>query len=128
MSQKTGSDTAIGLVLSDDLMFSSRITGTARDLGFAMTIARTSADLVQLAGKQAPQCVILDLSNPGLDIAGLVQQLRGTDEAKPFLVAYGSHVDNATLQAGRAAGCHVVLPRSKFVEALPRDLAAWFGR
>jgi hypothetical protein len=42
-------------------------------------------------------------------------------------MAYGSHVDTATLRAARAAGCDPVLPRSKFVEDLPICLPAWLG-
>jgi hypothetical protein len=45
----------------------------------------------------------------------------------PRVVAYGSHVDTATLKAARASGCDPVLPRSKFVEDLPRELPRWFG-
>jgi hypothetical protein len=44
----------------------------------------------------------------------------------PRVVAYGSHVDTATLRAAREAGCDPVLPRSKFVEELPSALPHWF--
>jgi hypothetical protein len=43
------------------------------------------------------------------------------------VVAYGSHVDTATLRAAREAGCDVVLPRSKFVEELPTALPTWLA-
>jgi hypothetical protein len=45
--------------------------------------------------------------------------------AKPPVIAYGSHVDTATLKAARAAGCNQVLTRSQFVEDLPRKLPEW---
>jgi len=118
--------TAVGLLLSDDLLFTSRITGTARDLDLCMKTARTSAMLATLARAHVPSCVLLDLSNPGLVIADMVQALRAASPGV-LLVAYGSHVDTATLQAARAAGCDIVLPRSRFVEELPRQLAAWFA-
>jgi DNA-binding NarL/FixJ family response regulator len=119
-------DVPIGLLLSDDLLFTSRITGTARDLGLAVKVARTPAALESLAQTHAPRCVILNLSNPGLVVEDTVGRLR---EASPavFVVAYGSHVDTATLRAARAAGCDVVLPRSRFVEDLPRLLPCWFA-
>jgi CheY-like chemotaxis protein len=112
------------LVLSDDLMFTSRITGTARDLGFAAKVGRTPAALEELAKQQTPACVLLDLGNPGLVIDELTAMLR-TIAPKAYLVAYGSHVDTATLQAARTAGCNLVLPRSRFVEDLPRQLSTW---
>jgi CheY-like chemotaxis protein len=117
----------LGLLLSDDLIFTSRITATARDLGGSVRPARSVEALQALVQQQAPACVIVDLSNPGLRIADLVGWLRETCPRLPRVVAYGSHVDTAGLRAARAAGCDPVLPRSKFVEDLPQALPAWLG-
>ena len=117
----------VGLVLSDDLIFTSRIIGTARGLGLTLTAAGSPAALQELARRQPPQCVIIDLANPGLAVTALLQQLRETCPVMPRVVAYGSHVDTATLRAAREAGCDLVWPRSKFVEELPRALPAWMG-
>jgi CheY-like chemotaxis protein len=106
-------------------MFTSRILGTARDLGFSFKSARTATSLEALAQQETPRCVLLDLSNPGLNVGELVQHLRQVCQPMPRVVAYGSHVDTATLRAGREAGCDPVLPRSKFVEDLPKALPAW---
>lgn len=127
MNQETPSpaEQPAGLVLSDDLMFASRITGTARALGLSFKMARSPEVLKELAQQQPPRCVILDLANAGADVAALVESLRAGASTTPYLVAYGSHVDAATLQRARAAGCDVVLPRSKFVEELPTKLAEW---
>ena len=121
------SSQAIGLLLSDDLMFTSRITATARQLGMEIVAVNTQATLEQLAERQSPRCMILDLSNPGLDVVALFRRLREICEPAPFVVGYGSHVDTATLRAAREAGCNVVLPRSKFVEELPQALPEWFA-
>jgi CheY-like chemotaxis protein len=118
---------AVGWLLSDDLLFTSRITGTARDLGLTVQAARSVDVLRKLAQQQAPSCVIVDLSNPGLDIVQLNRWLADLGGPKPRVVAYGSHVDTATLRAAREAGCDEVLPRSKFVEDLPRKLADWLA-
>jgi len=115
----------VGLLLSDDMLFTSRITGTARDLGLSMKVARSPEQLKTLAGEQNPRCIIVDLGNPGLSIADLTQHLRTSCSPKPRIVAYGSHVDTATLKGAREAGCDLVLPRSKFVEELPRALPEW---
>jgi DNA-binding NarL/FixJ family response regulator len=114
------------LLLSDDLIFTSRVTGTARDQGGQVTPARTPDRLLALAREQAPTCVIVDLANPGLEIGELIAAL-GALPHRPRVVAYGSHVDTATLRAAREAGCDVVLPRSKFVEDLPAALPAWLA-
>jgi CheY-like chemotaxis protein len=111
----------IGLLLSDDLIFTSRITGTARLLNLTVKAARSTNELLTLAGRESPSCVILDLAHPGLDLPDLLSRLT----PRPRVVAYGSHVDAAGLKAARDAGCDLVLPRSAFVEQLPEKLADW---
>jgi CheY-like chemotaxis protein len=125
MSAPTESPQGIGIVLCDDMIFASRITGTARDLGFVVKAVRSAETLQKLAQEQNPPCVIVDLANPGLNIAETVSFLRQTCIPAPRVVAYGSHVDVETLRRAREAGCDPVLPRSKFVEDLPRALAGW---
>jgi CheY-like chemotaxis protein len=117
----------VGFVLSDDLMFASRITGTARSLGLTFKPARSVAGLEDLARQETPRLVILDLANPGLSVADLLQHLRETCTPMPRVVAYGSHVDAMGLKAARDAGCDIVLPRSAFVEQLPSKLPEWLA-
>jgi CheY-like chemotaxis protein len=116
-----------GLLLSDDLMFTSRVSGTARSLGSEVRAMRTADALRELARQHAPRCVILDLANGTLDVADLVGWLKRECDPPPFVVAYGSHVDTATLRAAREAGCDLVLPRSKFVDELPKALGEWLA-
>jgi CheY-like chemotaxis protein len=118
---------SIGLLLSDDMIFTSRIVGTGRDLGYPVQSARSAEALLALAREQTPCSVIIDLSNPGLQIADLIRRLKETCSLPPYVVAYGSHVDTATLRAAREAGCDIVWPRSKFVEELPQALPLWFA-
>jgi CheY-like chemotaxis protein len=117
----------IGYVLCDDMIFTSRITGTAQALGLKMKPARTVDALKVLVEQQSPRCLIIDLANPGLKVVELLDFLREKIAASPRVVAYGSHVDAATLHAAREAGCDVVLPRSKFVEELSRALPQWMA-
>jgi len=114
------------LLLSDDLIFTSRVTGTGRDLGFAIRAAKTADALLALARQALPPCVIVDLHNPGLNITELAASLKQLSPP-PTVIGYGSHVDTATLKAARAAGCDRVLPRSQFVEELPAELPHWMG-
>src|SRR6266851_9382788 len=98
----------VGLLLSDDMLFTSRITGTARDIGVIVLPARNAELLQTLARQQPPACIIIDLANPGLNIADLIQQLRRICSSLPRIVGYGSHVDTATLRAAKGAGCDLV--------------------
>ena len=117
-------EAGVGYLLCDDLMFTSRITGTARSLGLTIKTARSVDVLEKMMEQQGPVCVLLDLGHAGLDVAGLVPRLK---QKAARVVAYGSHVDAAGLRAAREAGCEPVLPRSKFVEVLPQELATWLG-
>jgi DNA-binding NarL/FixJ family response regulator len=113
---------AIGYILSDDLLFTSKITGTAEALGLRVRVARTPEALQEMAEQQAPDGVLIDLHHPGLHLPALLASL-----GPVRVVAYGSHVEASTLHAARVAGCHLVLPRSKLVERLPYDLPQWIG-
>jgi len=118
---------SVGLLLSDDLLFTSRVIGTARALGLSVKTASTAEGLVAMAKQQPPTGVLIDLQNPGLDVPDLLRRLAEVCPTRPRVVAYGSHVDSATLKAARAAGCEIVLPRSKFVEELPTALGEWLA-
>jgi len=113
-----------GLLLCDDLMFTSRITGAARALGLSLSSVRDAAALVERVKADHIVCVLLDLHNPGLDIAQLAPSLKWAGVRT--IVAFGSHVDTETLTKARNAGCDLVLPRSKFVAELETKLPEWF--
>ncbi len=115
------------LLLCDDLMFASRITGEARALALTVKPARSLEQLFAFARQEAPSCVLLDLAFPGLDLPEFFHRLSEACPAPPRVVAYGSHVDTERLKAAREAGCDPVLPRSKFVTELPQALPRWLG-
>lgn len=116
-----------GLMLCDDLIFFSRVAGTARAAGLDVRQARTPAALLEQARKGVPGGVILDLQADGLDLPALLAGLREACPVMPTTVAFGSHVEAETLRAARAAGCDRVLPRSKFVEELETEIGKWLG-
>jgi CheY-like chemotaxis protein len=118
---------APGLVLSDDLVFVSRIAATARAAGLSVRQARTPPELIALAVKDPPAGVILDLQNPGLELPAFLSELRAACPLMPRVTAYGSHVEAELLRSAREAGCDTVLPRSKFVKELESHVANWLG-
>lgn len=71
--------------------------------------------------------MIVDLAYPGLDLPALLRRLGEVCDPPPRVVAYGSHVDAASLHAAREAGCRPTLPRSQFVEKLPHELPTWLA-
>src|SRR5262245_21730351 len=116
-----------GLLLCDDLIFTSKVTGTAKALGLVVQAVRTPMAVIEAARNIAPTCVIVDLDLAGLDVSGLIHQLAEACPTTTRVVGYGSHVEAARLRAAREAGCDPVWPRSKFVEELPQALPQWLG-
>ena len=109
------------LVLSDDLIDASRVIGDGRAAGVSVLQCRDTTAL-QRCSERKPTLVVLDLHNPGLDIATLVPTLK-TQGIK--VIAFGSHVDVERLKAARKAGCDEVLPRSAFFDGLQAKMAKW---
>lgn len=116
---------ASGLLLSDDLIFSSRIQATARAQGLTLISCRSLPVLLEKVKVEKPTCIILDLQFPELRLQDFVDALQLSSNPRITIVAYGSHVATESLKAARQAGCHVVLPRSQFVEKLESDIKQW---
>lgn len=116
-----------GVMLCDDLMFTSKVSATARAQGLTVVAVRTAAQLLAQAQVAPAACVIVDLHNADLDLPQLLADLRATCLTMPRLIAYGSHVNTELLEAARQAGCDLVLPRSKFAAMLETDLAKWLA-
>ncbi len=114
-----------GLLISQDLIFTSKVTGTAAALGLRCDLARdTASGLARLQAGNV-RCVLCDLSNPGLNLADLMAAMPA---CRPAIVAFGSHVNVATLQEARDAGCTEVMPRSRFSAELPDLLRRYVGK
>lgn len=119
--------TPLGIVLCDDLIFYSRISGSARAAGFGVRQAKSSADALALARQTPPTGVVVDLQNPGLDLADFLAQLKAACPSPPRVIAYGSHVEAEVLKAARRAGCDRVMPRSQFASELEGAIAGWLA-
>ena len=120
-----GSEPA-GLLLSRDLIFTSKVTGTARAIGSRVLVAGNSALAAAMIGQWRPKVVFVDLAAGDLVAAPALMAYRlAAGPGVPF-VAFGSHVDTAALDAARLAGCDHVMPRSKFSAELPELIRRFF--
>lgn len=113
-------ESAKGLLFSRDLMFISRMTGTASQLGKQVDVVGQWEDLLQRAAEGSFGCLFLDLSISGLDLPEIVSRMR---DLGIKTVAFGAHVQTEQLAAAEAAGCDEVHPRSRFSAQLPQILA-----
>ena len=108
-----------GLLITRDLFFASKVTGTAAALGLHVVSEADPRRAAQRIADVQPVCVILDLATPGLSAAELMAAL---PTPRPRVIAFGSHVDTIRLDEARAAGCDEVMPRSRFSARLAEIL------
>ncbi len=119
-------DGPAGLLLSRDLIFTSKITGTARALGCQVMTAGNVALATTMMQQWKPRVVFVDLSAGELVSPSALIAYRALIPGTPFL-AFGSHVDSEALASAAAAGCDPVLPRSRFSAELPALIAQYLG-
>ena len=114
-----------GLLLSRDLIFTSKITGTARELGRRMLVAGNAPLASTMIEQWRPRVVFVDLTAG--DLVGIPALLAYRKLAGPgtTFLAFGPHVEADALAAAAAAGCDPVLPRSKFAATLPELIRAY---
>ncbi len=121
--EKTPPPTALlptALLLSGDLFFTSKISGTAGALGIAMQVRAGIPEEIPGPAAGGYRLVIIDLAQAGLSPVDVMARLSESD--RPRVVAYGPHVATGKLQAARDAGCDEVLPRSRFTAELAEIL------
>jgi CheY-like chemotaxis protein len=125
MENTSGQPSHAGILVTGDLIFSTKITGTAQLLGLEVRVVSSAAAVLERIRSEAPQCILLDLSLSSLT-SELIREIVLAAAGKP-VVAFGSHVDAARLQAARDAGCTDVMPRSRLSGELPALLKQYFG-
>lgn len=116
-----------GLLLSRDLIFTSKVTGTASALGFKVVVAGQVAQALAQIARWSPRVVFVDLAAGDLAASpALLQCQEACGPGVPFL-AFGSHVDVEALAEAARAGCDPVMPRSRFTAELPALIRRYLG-
>ncbi len=115
------------LYLAADLLWATKIKGTAEALGLACRPVRTLEMLEQRLADSAPTAILLDLEKPEEALAMLARlKGPGADEQTRRIraVAWGPHVARELMQRARDAGADEVLTRGTFDHTLPDLLLA----
>jgi hypothetical protein len=115
-----------GLLLSRDLIFTSKIKGTAAELGYPLMVASSDLQVRLVIETYRPRVILVDLTAGDLVAPAALMTYQEVAGPTAWFVAFGPHVDVENLTAARAAGCHVVLPRSRFAAELPALLMRYF--
>jgi len=112
------------LAVVDDLLFSSKIRTTARQLGLEVAFVRQTGAAVESARRERPRLIVVDLNCARFDAIGLVSSLKQDEELRTIpVVGFVSHVHGDVIDRARAAGIDEVMARSAFSSRLPEILA-----
>ena len=111
------------IAIVSDLIFSSRITGTANKVGATCKIVKDIPSLQNELESSDVTTVLMDLSCDGL---APEEAIRTIKSKRPGIrvVAFCSHVQTELMTQATNAGADLVLPRSAFVQQLPQLLRA----
>lgn len=107
-----------------DMLFASKIRGTAEHLNVSVDFARTEDSLFDSAKTDAPALILLDLHDTRLDPFALATRLKADEQLRVVpLVAFFSHVEKELQSRAVEAGVDHVLPRSVFTRRLAEILS-----
>jgi PleD family two-component response regulator len=111
------------LVAVDDLLFSSKIRATAKQVGVDLVFARTPDDILSQARALKPSLVIFDINCAKADPINTVKALKADPDLSTIpTTGFVSHVDSSLIMAARGAGMDEVMARSAFAANLPQIL------
>ena len=111
------------LVAVDDLLFSSKIRATARQVGVDLVFARTPDDILSQARTLNPSLVIFEITCARADPIRTVAALKSDPDLSGIpTTGFVSHVDTTLIMAARGAGMDEVMARSAFAANLPQIL------
>ncbi len=107
------------VALVSELIFQTKITATAEQLGIPVDIVRTTRDAAAAAAQASG--LIIDLNLSPDDALTAVRQMK-SEYPSLSIVAFCAHVETELIAQANAAGADQVMPRSAFTEQLPQIL------
>ena len=108
----------------EDLLFRSKISETASQLGVEATFPRSPKKLLDALREGAPDLLVLDLNSARFEPMALLRAVRSEEATRSVpTVGFLSHVQKDLAVAAREAGCDRVVARSAFTKNLPEILA-----
>ena len=107
------------LAAVDDLMFVSRISTAAQQVGAEIVFVRSPEETLTQARMLNPRLIILDLNSRRLDPLRTIVALKAeAGLASTHTLGFVSHVQGDLIEAAREAGIDEVLARSAFTARL----------
>jgi CheY-like chemotaxis protein len=108
----------------EDLLFRSKISETAEQLGIEAKFPRSPKKLLEALRESPPDLLVLDLNSARFEPLDLLRTVKSGETAQQIpTVGFLSHVQKDLAVAAREAGCDHVMARSAFTRDLPKILA-----
>ena len=112
------------LAAVEDLLFRSKISETASQLGIEAAFPRSPKKLLEALRESPPDLLVLDLNSSRFEPLALLRTIRSDETTRDVpTVGFLSHVQKDLAVAAREAGCDRVVARSAFTRDLPKILA-----
>lgn len=112
------------LAAVEDLLFKSKISETANQLGVEAKFPRNPQRLLEALQEDPPDLLVLDLNSARFEPLDLLRAVRSDTATESVrTVGFLSHVQRDLALAAREAGCDRVVARSAFTRDLPKILA-----
>ena len=112
------------LAAVEDLLFKSKISETADQLGVEARFPRSPEKLLDALRESPPDLLVLDLNSARFEPLSLLRTVKSDrDLGRVTTVGYLSHVQKDLAVAARKYGCDRVVARSAFTRDLPQILA-----
>jgi PleD family two-component response regulator len=112
------------LAAVEDLLFKSKISETASQLGIEASFPRNPRRLLEVLREAPPDLLVLDLNSARFEPLALLLSVRSEEATRDVpTVGFLSHVQRDLAVAAREAGCDRVVARSAFTKDLPKILA-----
>lgn len=106
-----------------DMIFASKIRGTAEALNVTVNFARSEDSLFDTAKADVPSLFILDLHSTRPDPFAIAARLKADEQLRDVpIVAFFSHVEVELQRRALDAGIEHVMPRSAFTKRLAEIL------
>ncbi len=110
-------------LLTNDLMFQSRVSGAAKNAAKTLIVDRSVEGLAgRCVDKNSVQVTLIDLSFAGVDLQDAIPALK-KEFPNTKVIAFGPHVDIDRLEQAELAGADKVMTRGQF----DRDLQSIIG-
>ncbi len=111
------------IAIVSDMIFATRITGTAAKVGAKCKIVKDPSALHDALESDEPGTVLVDMNCDGISAEEAIRTVK-SHRPNARVVAFFSHVQTELKEQAKAAGADDVWPRSVFVQQLQQLLQA----